>query len=206
MTASAYKSTHNKNLNPPHVGLTTVLKIYACPADGRLGSPVTDDRGFTAAYGSYEGVGGGVSRPGGGYDGVMRAPVGVRLAEVTDGASSTLMFGEKPPWCRYFGGTWYASMVPDPEIIYDVNWTGGAIGATHVAADGALNNGCRGPFKYGPGRLENRCDQTHFWSLHRAGANFAIADGSVRIVRYTAEPVMISLATRPGGETAAVPD
>ena len=48
---------------------------------GRLTAPITDDRGYTAAYGSYQGVGGGVSRPGRGYDGAMRALTGVRLAE-----------------------------------------------------------------------------------------------------------------------------
>lgn len=68
-TEAAYRVTTNANQNPPHVGLSTVVKVYACPADARLSAPLTDDRGYTAAYGSYEGVAGGVARSGGGYDG-----------------------------------------------------------------------------------------------------------------------------------------
>ena len=204
-TLAAYKINSNSNVNPPHVGLTTVIKTFACPADGRLSSPITDDRNYTAAYGSYEGVGGGASRSGAGYNGVMRAPLGVGLFEVTDGTSATLIFGEKPPWGRYFGGSWYHSLIDDPSLIYDPNWTGSSIGSMDVYSAGNLNNGCRGPFRFGPGRLDNRCDAAHFWSLHSGGANFAFADGSVHFLRYSAEPVMIALATRAGGEVAEIP-
>jgi prepilin-type processing-associated H-X9-DG protein len=212
---AACRQTSHKNLNPPHVGLATVLTVYACPADSRLTAPITDDRNYTAAYGSYEGVAGGglkfidegnYLRPVNPYDGAIRAMNGVRLAEITDGTSSTLMFGEKPPWGRYLGGTWYPSVIDDPTIITDPNWTGGAIGSMHVYSDQNLGNGCQGPFRYGPGRLENRCDATHFWSLHRGGANFALCDGSVRFLPYSAEPVMVPLATRAGGEAVSVPE
>lgn len=50
-------------VNPPHVGLTTVVKVYTCPADGRLSAPIADDWGFTAAYSSYLGVVDTPSRP-----------------------------------------------------------------------------------------------------------------------------------------------
>ena len=215
-TVAAVWQTIDHNRNPPHVGLTTILKVYACPADGRLSSLITDDRGYTAAYGSYEGVAGGPvtfvddgnggMRPVNGYDGAVRAPLGVRLAEVTDGASNTLLFGEKPPWGRYFGGTWYPSVIPDPTLIYDPNWTGGSINSMHVYGDRVLNNGCRGPFRFGPGRLDNRCDAAHFWSLHGGGANFALCDGSVRFLPYSAEPIMVPLATRAGGEVVSLPE
>ena len=66
--------------------------------------------------------------------------------------------------------------------------------------------GCRGPIRYGPGRLTNRCDVLHFWSLHSGGANFVFCDGSVRFLPYSAEPIMVALATRAGGETVALPD
>jgi prepilin-type processing-associated H-X9-DG protein len=203
---AAYRVTSDTNRNPPHAGRVVVVKVYTCPADGRLSAPITDDRGYTAAYGSYEGVGGGVSRAGGGYDGVMRALSGVRLAEITDGASNTLMIGEKPPWGRYLGGTWYQSVIDDPSLIDDPNWTGGSIGSMDVYSDGLLNNGCRGPFRFGPGRLDNRCDAEHFWSLHAGGANFAFADGSVHFLRYSADAIMPALATRAGGEAVTLPE
>lgn len=46
----------------------------------------------------------------------------------------------------------------------------------------------------------------HFWSLHSGGANFAFADGSVRFLRYSAEPIMPALATRAGGEAVSLPE
>ena len=51
-----------------------------------------------------------------------------------------------------------------------------------------------------PGRLDNPCDQTHFWSLHPGGANFLFADGSVHFLYYSADRVLPALATRAGGE------
>jgi prepilin-type processing-associated H-X9-DG protein len=57
-----------------------------------------------------------------------------------------------------------------------------------------------GPYEFGPGRFDNQCDMFHFWSPHPGGANFLFADGSVRLIRYTARDVMPALATRAGGE------
>ncbi|MFO0803834.1 MAG: H-X9-DG-CTERM domain-containing protein [Gemmataceae bacterium] len=56
-----------------------------------------------------------------------------------------------------------------------------------------------------PGRLENPCDVNHFWSPHPGGANFAFADGSVRFLSYSADPIMPALATRAGGEVVEIP-
>ena len=46
----------------------------------------------------------------------------------------------------------------------------------------------------------------HFWSPHSGGANFALADGSVRFLAYSADPVLPALATRAGGESVAIPE
>ena len=180
--------------NPPHVGLATVVKVYTCPADGRLLAPITDDKGYTAAYGSYVGVAGSDRA-----NGAFRAQFGVRIGEVLDGTSSTLLIGEKPPWGRYLDGNWYTISTPgtDPN-------TGPGISYLQVFFP-AGTAGCAGPIRFGPGRIDNRCDNTHFWSLHAGGANFAFADGSVHFLRYSAEPVMIALATRAGGEVVEIP-
>ncbi len=37
-------------------------------------------------------------------------------------------------------------------------------------------------------------------------ANFLFADGSVRFLSYSANPIMPALASRAGGEAVAVPD
>jgi prepilin-type processing-associated H-X9-DG protein len=44
----------------------------------------------------------------------------------------------------------------------------------------------------------------HFWSPHPGGANFVLADGSVRFVSYSADPLMPALASRAGGEVSSL--
>jgi prepilin-type processing-associated H-X9-DG protein len=63
-----------------------------------------------------------------------------------------------------------------------------------------------GPYHYTAGRFDNQCDAFHFWSPHPGGANFLFVDGSVRFLRYEADPILPALATRAGGESVAVPD
>ena len=63
-----------------------------------------------------------------------------------------------------------------------------------------------GPYHFGPGRLHEQCDLFHLWSLHPGGAHFLFADGSVHFLGYGADAVLPALATRSGGEVAAVPD
>jgi prepilin-type processing-associated H-X9-DG protein len=66
-----------------------------------------------------------------------------------------------------------------------------------------------GPGKYpfrGAKGLHDPCGMFHFWSPHSGGANFALADGSVRFLSYSADSVMPALATRAGGEVVAVPE
>ena len=66
----------------------------------------------------------------------------------------------------------------------------------------------------GPGRypfapasgLDDPCGMFHFWSPHPGGANFVFADGSVRFLAYSADPVMPALASRAGGEAIGLPD
>jgi prepilin-type processing-associated H-X9-DG protein len=66
----------------------------------------------------------------------------------------------------------------------------------------------------GPGRypftaaagFNDPCGVFHFWSPHPGGANFAFADGSVRVLRYSADPILPALATRAGGEAVSLPD
>jgi hypothetical protein len=93
---------YNPFNDPPHVGLSTVVKTYACPADGRLTSTMTDKDNIRAAYTGYIGVRGGL-----GFDGVLSIPGGVRMADIRDGASNTLLAGERPPPDTLQAGLWY---------------------------------------------------------------------------------------------------
>jgi prepilin-type N-terminal cleavage/methylation domain-containing protein/prepilin-type processing-associated H-X9-DG protein len=202
-TLEAYKLDLNSSQNPPHIGLATVIRIYACPSDGRVMDPITDNQGYTAAYGSYQGVSAGAPKinpiePSMTLplnDGVMRLGQGVRFAEITDGTSQTLLIGERPPGGRYLAGAWYTTWEAGT---YD-DYSFGRYPA--MAVYWPFNAGhCRGPFYFGPGRISNPCDFNHFWSLHPGGAHFLFADGSVHFLPYSAASVMVPLATRAGGE------
>jgi prepilin-type processing-associated H-X9-DG protein len=189
-TQTAFQVEEYPWVNPPHVGLATVIRLYVCPDDPRLLTTHDDPNGLTGAFTSYLGVGGG--RSGDGVLGYLIIP-GVSLANITDGASNTLMVGERAPPDTFQAGWWYTG----GGRTY---WLRGPDTGWMMAAPWLRDEPCQGPFHYGPGRTDNPCDRFHFWSLHPGGANFAFADGSVRFLPYGAEPIMVALATRAGGE------
>lgn len=197
----AYRVTYLPHVNPPHIGLATVVKPYTCQSDGRVSSPISDEEGYMAAYGSYLGVAGGTAD-----DGSMTLLKGTPVTAIIDGASQTLYMGERPPPGLRLAGSWYSTLSTlDRSWAMDEYSYGGRRAA--IVVHWRHNVGqCHGPFRFGPGRLDNPCDSNHFWSLHPGGANFLFADGSVHFLSYSAEPIMIALATRAGCEAVGVPD
>lgn len=197
----AYRTAYGCE-NPPHVGLATVIKTYSCYSDHRLVEPITDDLGYTAAYSSYAGVLG--SDRGNGVMGLAsRFYKGTKYSDIRDGLSQTLLIGERPPRGEYLYMNWYTLIYPNdprfgpPEFYRQL--------VAFMTQDYATS-ACPGPYRYGPGRLDNHCDGYHFWSLHPGGANFVFCDGSVRFMPYSAQPIMNALATIAGGEVVVVPD
>jgi prepilin-type N-terminal cleavage/methylation domain-containing protein/prepilin-type processing-associated H-X9-DG protein len=208
---TAYYLTPPYN-NPPHAGLTTVIKTYVCPSDARLYSPLKDDEGYTAAYCSYVGIMTYQVSPVAGTGskkerGVMNIPSsrqgvrGTRVAEITDGLSNTIHFSESPPYGRWLRASWYVGELPLSEI-YAARPC-----RANVLIDVSLKNVdvCRGPFLFGPGRLDNPCDSHHLWSLHQGGANFAMADGSVRYIGHNSRDLIPALSSISGGEVVGEP-
>jgi prepilin-type processing-associated H-X9-DG protein len=183
--------------NPPHVGLSTVVRSYVCPDDSRLLRPLTDRFQIQAAYTSYIGIGGAVP-PGAqqSMSGVLELGQGCRLSDITDGTSQTLMVGERPPPDSLQAGLWYPGYWgygigfrgPNNTIIF---------GAWKMFGP---DDDCSASRPFGPGRTANPCDRYHLWSFHPGGANFLFADGSACYLSYSAEPLMVALATRSGGE------
>jgi prepilin-type processing-associated H-X9-DG protein len=198
LSESAFAKDANFLNDPPHTGLSTWVAPYTCPSDGRTHGVYTLPKGKRVAFTSYLGVEGTNQFT---TDGVLYLDSRVRFADVTDGLSATLMFGERPPNTDGLLGWWYAgwgqSQDGSAEMVLGVREKNYFIyGATCP----------QGPYHYGPGNPSNRCDVFHFWSLHPGGANFAFADGSVRFLSYSADPIMPALATRNGGERVQVPD
>jgi prepilin-type N-terminal cleavage/methylation domain-containing protein/prepilin-type processing-associated H-X9-DG protein len=170
----------------------TPVNAYLCPSDPRNLRNVPQGNGALTSYvgvtGSDNDINLQVNGPTNGVFDVSSP--GVRLTDVTDGTSNTLMVGERPPAANLFEGWWGASDYDN--LLSTRQLYGDLFGAP----------GCVTPGLYGPGSINGPCngDSNHFWSYHPGGANWVFADGSVRFLPYAASAATIPLASRNGGE------
>ena len=125
------------------------------------------------------------------------------MAQVTDGTSTTLMVGERPPNPDLFLGWWYAGMGQDFTGSGDT-----VMGVQEKNTGGHPGIICPfGAYQFGPGGISEPCAAFHYWSLHfGSGANFLFADGSVHWIPYSAASIMPLLASRAGGEVVELPE
>jgi prepilin-type processing-associated H-X9-DG protein/prepilin-type N-terminal cleavage/methylation domain-containing protein len=202
-TTRAFREQPSFQHDPPHVHRGRPMPAFSCPLDPRTAAPAvftaSDGRPYHYGLTSYLGVAG-VSpiRLGG----LLHLDAAYRLADVTDGASNTLLVGERPPSSDLKFGWWYAG-----EGMRQDGSADSVLGARTFCLKPRDCDQCGDdPAPFQPGRFDNKCSMLHFWSPHPGGANFAFADGSVRFLRYEADPILPALATRAGGEAVAVPD
>jgi prepilin-type N-terminal cleavage/methylation domain-containing protein/prepilin-type processing-associated H-X9-DG protein len=185
--------------NPPHSGFATVLRLYTCPSDPRTQTSLDLGNGFVVAFTDYLGVEGTNQYR---EDGMLYLDSQVRFADVTDGTSTTLLVGERPPSPEGHFGWWYGGMGQSMDGSADM-----LLGAQeHIVYP--LYYSARCPLispGFGPGNDRNVCDTFHFWSCHIGGANFLFVDGSVRFLSYSAASLLPALATRAGGEAVENP-
>jgi prepilin-type N-terminal cleavage/methylation domain-containing protein/prepilin-type processing-associated H-X9-DG protein len=199
-TEQAYQQSRYPFNNPPHVGLATPLRIFACPADGRVATVQFAPRTKRfVALTSYLGVSGKTSWT---RDGVLFRDSHVRMADISDGTSHTLLAGERPPSTDFQFGWWYAGI--------GQRGTGSADAFLGVEEPNMLpvtKGSCPpGTYTFGPGRFDNQCDMFHFWSPHLGnGAHFLYADGSVHFLTYSIAPLLPALASRSGGDATEPP-
>jgi prepilin-type N-terminal cleavage/methylation domain-containing protein/prepilin-type processing-associated H-X9-DG protein len=200
-TQNAYRLSPSPRNNPPHIGLATVIPVFVCPADGRGSQPqfAPKDNVYVALT-SYLGVEGESVEK---LDGILFRDSRIRIADVTDGTSNTLLVGERPPSADFQFGWWYAGA--------GQRLTGSCDSVLGVREKNLLRvtaGSCPpGNYSFGPGSIGDQCDMYHFWSPHvGGGSHFLFADGGVRFLRYDAAPIMPALASRAGGETAQFPD
>ena len=159
-------------------------------------------------------------------DGLFTADRRVRLTDVTDGTSQTLLVGER----GFRRGA--LTVIDTSENIDNLrfgNWfsapgqRNGSVGVVLGTREINLGSGrsrlpwerdCpRGPYHFMPpgqirdatGAIREECDLFHFWSWHTGGANFLYADGSVHFLSYAADSVLPALGTRDGGEAVSPP-
>jgi len=178
----------------PHLAFQTHVGLYACPEDPRSDGPQFTHGDRLVALTSYVGCCGTNYTT---EDGIFYQDSKTRAAEVRDGLSHTILFGERPPSSDNWYGWWYAGAGQansgSPDML---------LGALDINDAARHAESCPpGPYQFGPGDLDNQCDLFHFWSLHHGGAWFALADGSAQFLSENAAPEIVpALATRAGGE------
>jgi prepilin-type N-terminal cleavage/methylation domain-containing protein/prepilin-type processing-associated H-X9-DG protein len=182
--------------NPWYVGFfanfNMPVKSYLCPSDPRGLLNIANGNGALTSYVGVTGSDNDINvQFNGPTNGIFDiASGGVRLTDITDGASNTLMVGERPPTANLFEGWWSASDYDN--LLFTRQLYGDLFGAS----------GCVSPGLFGPGSLNGPCngDGNHFWSFHSGGGNWLFGDGSVRFLPYSASALTIPLASRNGGE------
>jgi prepilin-type N-terminal cleavage/methylation domain-containing protein len=198
-TVAAYQHERRPFTDPPHVGFGTPVRLFSCPADGRTSEPQVTHRNRRPALTSYVGVLGTAYDQ---TDGVLFLDSGVRLTDIADGTSNTVMAGERPPSADFWYGWWYAGVGQAGTGSADM-----LLGARERNWRGPYVKHCpEGPYRFQEGRVTEQCDLFHFWSLHSGGGHFLFASGAVRFLAYSADPLLPALATRSGGEPVALPD
>jgi len=182
-------------------------KIYTCPSDVRgsqaypgppNGLPV--DQALT----SYLGNAGTTATA---FDGVLYMDSFVKLTDIVDGTTNTIMVGERPPNSNLEFGWWFAAYGYDGRGNGDCVMTSNDIAiANYFIANysAAPNQPCNGTAaqKVGlqPGNPNIGCDAAHYWSYHPGGAMFLLGDGSARMIKYTDNTIIPALSTINGGE------
>jgi prepilin-type processing-associated H-X9-DG protein len=159
-------------------------------------------------------------------DGLFTANQRVRLTDIQDGTSQTLLVGER----GFRKGA--LEVIDSSEDINNLrfgHWfsapgqrnasVGVVLGTRELnflsgKAKLPWERDCpAGPYRFGPpgqirdvtNSIREECDLFHFWSWHPGGANFLFADGSVHFLTYGADAVLPALGTRAGGEVATLP-
>jgi prepilin-type N-terminal cleavage/methylation domain-containing protein/prepilin-type processing-associated H-X9-DG protein len=166
------------------------LQLYTCPTRRAPEAlPATND-----ANGQYQGGG----WPWGKTDYAANAlvvpnrPVCMRMAQITDGLSQTVLIGEKAMSPNdYSSGTWY----------WDEPFFTGGSGGTQRGFGNYLPS--EGVQVVRDARDMGFSFRYNWGSAHIAGAQFLFADGSVRVVPYGTPPDQVrAILTPSGGERA----
>lgn len=186
----AFQKTPEFWRGAPHP-LDQPFTVYFCPSEPRR--QIESD--VIAALTSYLGVSG---RNQGFRDGCLFADSNVRISDIIDGSSNTLLVGERPASADRRFGWWYAGTGLDRD---------GDADSVLGARERTTRGGCARRFAhFRPGDLKTQCHMFHFWSFHPGGAHFIFADGSLHFLSYAADEVLPALATRDGSEVVFPPD
>ncbi len=185
---------------------TVIVKSFLCPSDTppqqafpvgpRSASGLLVSTTCTVAPSNHVGNFG-VNEPGVDGDGVFFRGSAIRIGDITDGTSSTLMVGERS--------------FRDAES----TWVGAVTGTNHVPTPGSpmpmqVQNAANfvlahtGETFKGPAYPE---EANHYTARHTGGGNFVFGDGHVGYLsRSTSYSTYKALSTRSGGEAISTGD
>ncbi len=200
----------------------TILPMLLCPSDIIPQNPVVSSTRYYA-IGSYGGNGGSQTHPPAAIrgDGVFASsgsstptfPL-VRIKDITDGTTATLLFGERNHVDRNYdtyaaqGSTWAL------EPIGQYGWwapSGGMFGLSDVTLSTLAPVNYSIPVAFGQAGAADQTTFVNDWdpkrvgalgSQHTGGCHAALCDGSVRFLSENMDRlVLVRLGTRSGGET-----
>jgi prepilin-type N-terminal cleavage/methylation domain-containing protein/prepilin-type processing-associated H-X9-DG protein len=209
-----YNSQYNYCKGPQSLG-AQVIRILVCPSDTLPNPPVGTYNSGSAIYyfglSSYGGNGGTISvywEDAKNYqDGVFHINSRVRTAEITDGTSNTVLFGE-----RSHDDPNYNLLNPSGPPMLSVGgwaWANTASTEDHLlSADGTTPINWKVPFGQtnNSGYVLSDARLRAFGSGHPGGANFCWADGSVHFLADNTSPKLLNLLCRRGdGQEASPP-
>jgi prepilin-type N-terminal cleavage/methylation domain-containing protein len=203
-------------MTPNTQSLGRPVPLYSCPSDpkGQYAYAVGSWNQLTSSYAGVSGTD--LYR----YqvlsdpltnNGLLHHRGRVRIEGITDGTSNTIMIGDRPASLPSGWWGWW-----DTSRSYSIDWsydclggaanTGSFFGTANDNGGGAScpSGAASGLFRQ-PANPANACDFDHFWSYHPGGAMFAMGDGGIRFIPYSAQPMMAALATRAGGEVVNLP-
>jgi len=194
----ATKFTYLNDIN--YFALTINVNAYSCPSDSGTKNlvyvpPDYLGLGFKLSICNYFGVSGTnhLSK-----DGTFFSASKIRISDILDGSSNTIIVGEKGLGKETLFGSWFTSF----------GYGNGEFDATNGVNDflpknsGGLPQCPKGvPFSFQePTSVDSPCSFIHYWSFHNGGGNFLFADGSVRFLAYSIGDKLSTLSTRSGGE------
>jgi prepilin-type N-terminal cleavage/methylation domain-containing protein/prepilin-type processing-associated H-X9-DG protein len=186
----------------------STVASYVCPADGLPNPPVDQFPGTNTYFGltsyrhGYSGLD--ANDPQYGQDGVI-CQQAVKITAITDGTSSTIMFGEfanfEPNW-----STWSSALLGAniPLTVLASGWPSG-FSSPNASTFYPINPRLPAAVPADPLvmglQTANRFDA--YGSRHTGGANFTLADGSVRFISEGVNnnlALFAGMGTRAGGE------
>ncbi len=203
-------------------GISKKLAVFTCPSTPGTdrNDPVWVKGAAAGDYGSVNEVKKkfytnvlGIADPGkSARTGALAKDVKNRFRDILDGTSNTILIaeaaGQPGVWTAKgpMNATRFAAYTDDKVIVSGGDYvpadgTGWADPDCGFSIDGATADGLT---KYGP-YLINKINVSEVYSFHTGGAQFALADGSVRFVSESIDSMaFVGAVTRAGGEVSSL--